>query len=151
MNLSPNGFDDFQHSQIYKSLNIDIYFQRENNTDLEIYKGGWNTRGEFLGFGILYKMDKWNRDITQFYRGEFFNGRKHGTGIMVKFLGEIYGNLRMKAVVAEFERDKLKEVIHEDDYVVDGKRFDIDMWMKSGKEGDDSGGGGGSGDCDWKL
>lgn len=123
MNLGENILDDDQHIRIYESLTVEIFFKRENNGDFEVYKGGWNTLGQHQGFGYLFKISELNGDVLEFYRGEFFRGKKFGTKIEGEFLGrEEVGNYRVRVIVGEWRNDNLEKVIDNSIWRWDGQR-----------------------------
>lgn len=114
-------------SNLYKAFKLDIYFKRENGEKIEIYKGGWNSLGEFHGFGMLFILDE-NEAICQAYRGDFFKGMKHGSGMIFDFeefredenidrfrveVGELREEEMLNPNKKEFIYDKIKKIIKE--------------------------------------
>lgn len=75
---------------------------------IELYKGGWNSGGEFQGYGIHYELEKEGMKILSAYKGDFLNGKNHGSGMFFKFdTGERPGTSKVKVIFREFESGKL--------------------------------------------
>lgn len=82
---NPKGMIPDDSTFAYSVLAIEIYFERKNGKNLEIYKGGWALQTgnivERQGFGLFYLIK--NNKFNEFRRGEYFKGKIRGHMLFV--------------------------------------------------------------------
>lgn len=117
---------------ILNSFKIDVYYERINGDEIELYKGGWNPDGLVQGIGIFYRLDK-ERNIKKAYKGEFYRDKMRGFGMIFSFFQtEHQLPFRFKVVAGQFEKGELRCKLGEKMFIYRGRDGKEDVFEEEG-------------------